>query len=139
MDQETQNRTGGHPVGPDVDDGKKTILIYSRDLNFSFSLSAVFQDRFNVVTTTKPGMLESFVANYSAHLVIIDGEPSERMIERIGALKELNRELPIIALYVCSTKEVRLDSSIRSHVDSVFYKPLEISPISKRVEELLPG
>jgi len=138
-DQETQKRNGEHALGPEVDEGKKTILIFSRDLNFSFSLSAVFQDRFNVITTTNPGMLESFVAHYSADLVIVDADPSGSMIERIGGLKGLNKDLPIIALYVYSQKEVRLDSSIRSHVDSVFYKPLEINAISKRIEELLPG
>lgn len=137
-DRETQERNGEHALGPDVDEGKKTVLIFSRDLNFSFSLSAVFQDRFNVITTTNPGMLESFVAHYSADLLIVDADPSESMIERIGGLKGLNKDLPIIALYVYSQKEVRLDSSIRSHVDSVFYKPLEISAISKRIEELLP-
>lgn len=137
-DRETQERNGEHAPGPDVNEGKKTVLIFSRDLNFSFSLSAVFQDRFNVITTTNPGMLEAFVANYSADLLIMDADLSESMIERIGGLKGLNKDLPIIVLYVYSQKEVRLDSSIRSRVDSVFYKPLEISAISKRIEELLP-
>ncbi len=137
-DGETEKQHREHVANPEVDEGKKTILIYSRDLNFSFSLSAVFQDRFNVITTTNPGMLEPFVANYAADLVIIDGDPSESMVERIGGLRLLNSALPIIALYVYSPKEVRFDCSIRDQVDSVFYKPFEIGVISKRIEELLP-
>lgn len=137
--QETQKKKNGQPHESGVDEMKKTILIYSRDLNFSFSLSVVFQDRFNVITTTNPGMLESFVANYSADLVIVDADPSESILEKIGGLKELSKDLPIIALYVYSPKDLRLDNWIRSHVDSVFYKPLEIGTISKRIEELLPA
>jgi DNA-binding response OmpR family regulator len=135
----TQRRNGENALGPEIGGGKKTILMYSRDLNFSLSLSAVFQDRFNVITTTNAAMLESFVAHYSADLVIVDADPSESMIERIGSLKGLNKDLPIIALYVYNQKEVSLDGFIRSHVDSVFYKPLEIHTISKRIEELLPA
>ena len=138
-DKEAQKRNAGHTIGSEVDEGKKTILIYSRDLNFSFSFSAVFQDRFNVITTTNPGMLESFVAHYSADLVIVDADPSESMIEQIGNLKGLNKDLPIFALYVYSQRERELDRSIRGQVDSVFYKPFEINVISKRIEELLPS
>jgi AmiR/NasT family two-component response regulator len=137
-ENEHQQRENGQPVTPGVDEGKKTILIYSRDLDFSLSLSAIFQDRFNVVTTTNPGLLETFVTHYAADLVIVDAEPLDRMLRKVGELKELNRHLPIIALYVYTSKDGQLDTAIRSHVDSVFYKPLEVGAISKRIEELFP-
>lgn len=118
-------------------DQKKTILLYSPDLNFCFSLSMLFQDRYNVITTTNLGMLDKLVADYSANLVLVDAVPSGKLIERLAALRGLSKELPIILLYVYNAKDVDLDRSIREHVDSVFYKPLEILPVSKRIEELL--
>jgi len=118
-------------------DQKKTILLYSPDLNFCFSLSMLFQDRFNVITTTNLGMLDKLVADYSADLVLVDAVPSEKLIERLETLRALNNRLPIILLYVYNAKDVNLDRTIREHVDSVFYKPFEILPISKRIEELL--
>jgi DNA-binding response OmpR family regulator len=121
----------------DMDENKKSIIIYSPDLNFCFSLSMVFQDRYNVITTTNLGMLEKFVATYSADLVIVDAVPTEKLIERIDGLKALKRNLPVIILYVYSSKEVALDRVVRPHVDSVFYKPFEISAVSKRIDELL--
>ena len=121
-----------------VDERKKTILIYSPDLNFCFSLSILFQDRFSVITTTNADMLETFVAHYSADLVIVDAVPSDDIIEKLDALKRLNKSLPIIVLYVYSPKDVQLDRMIRGHVDSVFYKPFDVSAVSKRIEELLP-
>ncbi|HET6271440.1 MAG TPA: hypothetical protein VFG32_00510 [Bacteroidota bacterium] len=121
----------------EVDENKKTILIYSPDLNFCFSLSLLFQDRYNVITTTNPGTLGSFVQQYAADLVIVDAVPSEKVIERIDSLKEQNKCLPIIMLYVYSAKDVQLDMSIRNHVDSVFYKPFDLAPFSQRIDELL--
>ena len=121
------------------EDGKrKSILIYSPDLNFCFSLSMLFQDRYTVSTTTNLSMLETFVANYAIDLIIIDAVPSSRIIERLNAMRELRCKLPIIMLYVYSAKDLQLDHAIRDHVDSVFYKPFEISAVSKRIEELLP-
>jgi DNA-binding NtrC family response regulator len=122
-----------------VDEGKKTILIYSPDLNFCFSLSMLFQDRYNVITTTNPAMLDSFVAHYSANLLIIDASPTKKMLERIHSLKDLNKHLPIIMLYVFSSKETSLDRAARNVVDSVFYKPFDLAAVSKLINELLPG
>jgi DNA-binding response OmpR family regulator len=130
----TESKQSGRP---DVDEQKKTIIIYSPDLNFCFSLSMVFQDRYNVITTTNLGMLEKFVSVYSADLVIVDAVPTEKLIERIDGLKVTNPELPVIVLYVYSAKDVALDRAIRAHVDSVFYKPFEISAVSQRIDELL--
>lgn len=123
------------PAGEGV--RKKSILIYSPDLNFCFSLSMLFQDRYTVSTTTNLSMLETFVANYAADLVIIDAVPSARIIERLDGLRGANQRLPIIMLYVYSAKEVQIDQTARQHVDSVFYKPFEINVVSKRIEELL--
>ena len=121
----------------EVDGNKKTIIIYSPDLNFCFSLSMLFQDRYNVITTTNLGMLEQFVESYAADLVMIDAVPSESIIERLGRLKRTKKNLPVFILYVYNSKDVKLDRAIRDHVDSVFYKPFEISTISRRINELL--
>jgi DNA-binding response OmpR family regulator len=125
------------PAQPEVDENKKTILIYSPDLNFCFSLSMLFQDRFNVITTTSLGLLDTFVGTYSADLVIVDAIPSEKVLMRLEGLRGIKRDLPIIMLYVYSSREVELDTEIRKHVDSVFYKPFEIDSVSERIEGLL--
>jgi response regulator RpfG family c-di-GMP phosphodiesterase len=137
MGTPANSEQGKNPGRQDMDEKKKTIIIYSPDLNFCFSLSMVFQDRYNVITTTNLGMLEKFVAIYSADLVIVDAVPSDKLIDRIDALKGSTGTLPVIVLYVYSGRDVALDRAIRSHVDSVFYKPFEISAISKRIDELL--
>ncbi len=139
MNQTTHSepRKRADAAEPESGETKKTIILYSPDLNFCFSLSMLFQDRFNVITTTNLGMLDRLVADYSADLVLVDAVPSQKLIERVEGLRSLSPELPIILLYVYNSKEMNLDRAIRAHVDSVFYKPLEVAPISRRIEELL--
>jgi len=72
------------PLVSEEDGSKKTILIYSPDLNFCFSLSMLFQNRYNVSTTTNLGMLETFLANYSADLVMIDDMGMKQLPKRSG-------------------------------------------------------
>jgi DNA-binding NtrC family response regulator len=119
--------------------GKRTILIYSSDLNFCFSLSMLFQDRYNVITTTNPVMMPTLVSDYSADLLIVDAVPSEQLLERLDGVREINAGLPIIMLYVYSPKLVHLENAVRSHVNSLFYKPFDLNVVSKAIEELLPG
>ncbi len=128
-----------HPdVPPAMDAHKKTILIYSPDLNFCFSLSMLFQDKYNVVTTTNAGLLEPFVKHYEADLVIVDAVPTPSIVQKLDSLKTFDEHLPVIILYVYGPRETVIDSDIRSHVDSVFYKPFDIADVAKRIDELLP-
>ena len=134
---EAENPKAGRPDEAGRRWTKKTILIYSPDLNLCFSLSMLFQDRYNVITTTNLAMIVTFGANYSADLVIVDAVPSEKVIERLGGLKDLKHQLPVIMLYVYNSRDVGLDKIVRDRVDSVFYKPFDIAAVSKRIEELL--
>jgi response regulator RpfG family c-di-GMP phosphodiesterase len=137
MDSTPDEESARKPAQTALDDARKTIVIYSPDLNFCFSLSMVFQDRYNVVTTTNLTTLEKSVAHYSADLLVVDADPSEKIIQRIDRLRESNRRIPVILLYVFNSREGTLDRAVRSHVDSVFYKPVEISAVSRRIDELL--
>lgn len=136
---EYENNQSVQTNTPTVDENKKTILIYSPDLNFCFSLSMLFQDRYNVITTTDVMMLEKVGANYAAHLIIVDASPSQRMIERLHSVKASNPDIPIIMLYVYSPKDAAFDRAVRGAVDAVFYKPFDLSAMSKRINELLPS
>ena len=128
-------RKGGRKK--EADNPKKTILIYSPDLNLCFSLSSLFQDRYNVITTTNAGMLETSVKHYAADLLILDCVPSEETLAHLDYLKGFNRGFPIIMLYVYNPKGNQFESRVRDVVDSVFYKPFDIALLSKRIGDLL--
>jgi response regulator RpfG family c-di-GMP phosphodiesterase len=130
---DTDARTEGRAIV----DARKTILIFSPDLNLCFSLSMLFQDRFHVVTTTDLAMVEPLAAEHAADLMIADAVPSERLMAKLDDLQSATGRIPIILLYVYNARDVALDRDIRAHVDSVFYKPVEINAVSRRIEELL--
>ena len=97
----------------------------------------LFQDRYNVITTTSIGSLDKFVADYSADLVLIDAVPSDKLQQRVEALKQVKSDLPIIMLYVYNGKDVQLDQTLRKQVAAVFYKPFEVAAVSQKIQELL--
>ncbi len=120
----------------DLEERKRTILLYSPDLSFCFSLSTVFQDRYNVVTTTDPDFLDSFTTHYTADLVVVDADPSSKMLSRFQEMKKKNVNIPILVLYVYSPRGVEMDRAIRQHVDAVLYKPFDVDAITERIQQL---
>lgn len=135
--QRPENESPALPAGGGIVEARKTILIFSPDLNLCFSLSMLFQDRFHVITTTNLAMVESLATEHAADLMIADAVPSERLIAKLDSLRTFSGRLPVIMLYVYNARDTLLDREIRAHVDSVFYKPIEIAAVSKRIEEIL--
>lgn len=121
----------------ELDPARKTILIYSPDLNFGFSMSMLLQDRFNVVTTTSVASLTDLVLENHADLVLVDAFPSVSLLERLDTLKERRPGLRVILFYVFEQKSAEMERRARAHVDSVFYKPLDVAAVSRRVQEIL--
>ena len=119
--------------------GKPMILICSADMNFCFSLSSFFQDCYDVITTTDPELLGLLAAIHSVKLMVIDDQPSRRMIERLREVRRVNSDLPLIMLYVYGPGDSNLDKTIRDHVDTVLYKPVNVTEISRRIGELIAG
>ena len=100
--------TDADPLRAAVDEGKKTILLYSPDLNFCFSLSVLFQDRFNVITTTNLGLMDKLQGTYAADLVIIDAIPSDGLLEQLEQVERQRPTLPIFVLYVYNAGTLNL-------------------------------
>jgi response regulator RpfG family c-di-GMP phosphodiesterase len=116
---------------------RKSILIFSPDLNLCFSFSVLFQDRYHVVTTTNIATFEKLATCVGADLAIVDETPSECLLKSLDTLGRSLPKIPVILLYVYNERDVTLDRAMRSRVDSVFYKPVEVSVVSKRIDEIM--
>ena len=116
---------------------RKTVLIFSPDLNFSFSLSMALQERYHVVTTSNSSMLESLACTNAADIVILDTIPSIEVERQIDALKSHRPGIHVILTYVYDARDVAFDRSIRGHAEGVLYKPFEVDSILAEVEQLL--
>ena len=116
---------------------RRTIMIFSADVNLCFSLSLLFQDRYRVVTTTNLSAIEELAAGAGANLAIVDESPSECLLKRLENLRDGSAIIPVIMLYVYNARDVTLDREFRSRAASVYYKPVEVSVLSRRIDELL--
>jgi response regulator RpfG family c-di-GMP phosphodiesterase len=69
----------------------------------------------------------------------VDAVPSESLLEKIAGLKKRQPNIPIISLYVYSERAKELEERLRSHVDALYYKPIDVNDLSSRIAELLPA
>jgi DNA-binding response OmpR family regulator len=141
MEQRSMHPTEEHQrirqLVPEPGERKKTVFVFTSDLDFGFSLSTLFQDRYRVVTATDPEMIETFLDHYKAELFIVDSLPSEEMIHHLQRLKAQQANVPVIVLYMFHPREDEHDLDIRKLVDYVIYKPLDLCDLRGKVEELL--
>jgi DNA-binding response OmpR family regulator len=115
----------------------KTIIIYSPDKDLNVSLSMVLQDFFNVITTEDIETLAEYAALHKADLVIADATPTEALRRRFEKLKEAQRRLRIIMIYVSQFTEKEMKKQFEKVVDEVFYKPIELSELIDSINVML--
>ncbi|HUL44537.1 MAG TPA: hypothetical protein VLY03_09285 [Bacteroidota bacterium] len=115
----------------------KTILIYSQDMSFCTSLLMLFEEQFRVTTTTDIEMLKNLISVSPVNLVIIDAPPSRTTEQLCRFIKLINEEIAIILLYVFRKQCQQWEEKQQSYVDAVFYKPFDITSVSKKVSDLL--
>jgi response regulator RpfG family c-di-GMP phosphodiesterase len=115
---------------------KKTLLMYSPDASLCMCFSMLYQDNYNVVTTTDIVRLGRLTRSHPPDVLVVDAEPSEELLSQLQAAKRIRCDLPILLFYVFDSREGSMDERVRSHVDTVFYKPFDIQNVSRRLEEI---
>ena len=90
-----------------------------------------------MVTTTNISAIEELASGAGADVAIVDESPSECLLSRLENLGDGTAKIPVIMLYVYNARYVALDRAFRTQVASVYYKPVEVSLLSKRIDELL--
>ena len=115
----------------------KSIVLYSSDVDFCISFMLLFQDRYKVMTTSDIDMLTLVVDQYHPDLVIADAVANERMATRFGQIKHANPDLPIILFYVSRLENQALKDNILKDVDAMFSKPIDITEVTRTINDLV--
>ena len=120
-----------------VPEGRQSIVLYSPDMDYCMSLRLLFQDRYNMITTTDVNMLVTIVNAFQPDLAIIDALPTLRMRHRVEVMKRSNSGLRIMFFCAqrCSDHEVH--DFIQTSVDAVFPKPVDLVEITGRIRDLV--
>ncbi|MBA4251406.1 MAG: hypothetical protein C0442_06765 [Chlorobiaceae bacterium] len=115
----------------------QNILFYSPDLNLCASMLMYFSDKYSVTTTTDFDSLFTYSSSGKFDLVIIDSEPTSKIEIYCKELEGLSPATKILLLYVYTPKFADNETKIKSLVDGIFYKPLNLDDVTNKIHQLL--
>jgi DNA-binding response OmpR family regulator len=133
-DRHSSTRSPGSPSGREE---QQSIVLYSPDMDYCMSLRLLFQDRYNMITTTDVNMLVTIVNAFQPDLVIIDALPTQRMRRRVELMKRGNADMRVMFFYTQRISDQEVHEFIRNSVDAVFSKPVDLVEITERIRELI--
>ncbi len=115
----------------------KNIVVYSSDANICLSLLMYLQSDYSVTTTTNLSVLKMMTKHIKFDLIIMDTDPSKIIENVCKEIREQNPEIPIILTYVYENNNKIFDSNIRKYTSSIFYKPFDLSEVTRHLAALL--
>ena len=118
-------------------DSKKTILLYSPDIDFCLSLSMLLQDRFDIVTTTDDEMLCDLAQSLRPVVLIADAIPTFKLRYKFEVLKGELPDLRIVMFYVSRLNTKGIQQEIRKFVDAAYSKPVDIEELTKCIHTMV--
>lgn len=114
----------------------KNVIFYSPDFSMCYSLLMYLQDNYRVTTTTDIDVLNEIIDNAVFDLVILDAEPSKKVVEFCKKVNDINSKTPLVLTYVFNNRAKDLESNIRQYVKTIFYKPFDLSEVSIKLSSL---
>lgn len=124
------------PAPPSGREDRQAIVLYSPDMDYCMSLRLLFQDRYNMITTTDVNMVVTIVNAFQPDLVIIDALPTQRMRHRVELMKRNNADLRVMFFCTQRFPDQEIHDFIHTSVDAVFSKPVDLTEITDRIQEL---
>lgn len=124
-----------------VDDKKKTIVMYSPDVDLCMSLTLYFQDKYVIVTTTDGNTLPGLVETYHPSLVIADALPTSWILQLFDTWKQMHPGIRVMLFRVWRYDDRKREAAIHKSIDYVVYKPIDIDFVAHIVSGLfeVPG
>jgi DNA-binding response OmpR family regulator len=117
---------------------RKRIVILSSDATLGLSLSLFFENVYNVVSTSEAEVVENALESNMVDLLIVDVGPFDTdLLNLVGSIRKKNSDLPVIVMYVYQEKIRKFEDTLRSQVNMIFYKPVDLSQVSNEIRVLL--
>lgn len=120
---------------------KKTIVMYSPDVDLCMSLTLYFQDKYVIVTTTDGNTLPGLVETYDPSLVIADALPTNWILQLFDTWKQAHPGIRVMLFRVWRYDDRKREAAIHKSIDYVVYKPIDIDFVAHIVSGLfeVPG
>jgi len=124
-------------IQPPENKKRKTIVLYSSDMDFCMSLRLLFQEQYRMITTTDVGMLLPTIRAFQPDLVIADAIPTDRMRSRFETMRRENPGIRIMLFYAPRMGQQALHEYVRSFTDVALTKPLDLEEVTEEIEHLM--
>ena len=117
----------------------KKTLIFSADRELCQSLSLFFEDIYEVISTTDADKIVNEIIKTSPDVLIIDlPKVDKEMLEILREAKKIKSDTHIILMFSYSNKETDVIlSAMRTAIDAIFYKPVDITQLANTVGKVL--
>lgn len=128
-----EKKTPAQGLHTQDDESKRTIVLYSPDTDFCVSLRMLFQETYNIVTTTEPDIMMMLVKSFKPDVVIVDSLPTAKMQERFALMRKFHPGVHIMIFYASSMESNIHHELIRQSVDAAFSKPIDLTEVMKSI------
>ena len=115
----------------------KNILVYSTDSNICLSLLMYWQNDFNVTTTTSLDVMRMVAFKLDFDMIIMDTDPSIEVENFCHDLREKNSHVPLVLTFVYQKNSKDFDDKIRKYTNTIFYKPFDLTEVTKHLSTLI--
>ena len=126
-----RSRSAGDPAGQ-----KRSVVLYSPDPDFCLSLSMMWKDEFDLVTTTDDDMINTLVQSIQPDVLLAEAMPTLRLQRKFEFLKARIPELRIVMICTAEIKNDEFSERLRRFVDAMYTEPLDIVKFCKCVHSL---
>jgi DNA-binding NtrC family response regulator len=118
---------------------KEKILIFSTDRELCQNLSLFFEDIYKVVSTINKDKIANLVTEISPDVLIVDLPTMDSsMLEILKEAEDRNKKMHIVLMFSYHSKETDVIlSTMRTLVDAIFYKPVDVTQLANVVGKIL--
>lgn len=102
-----------------------------------YSLLIFLQETYKVTTTTDLDILKNIVTNSGFDVIILDAEPSKKIVEICKSVSETKSDTPVVLTYVYNNRTKEFEGNIRKYTNSIFYKPFDLNEVSLKLSALV--
>jgi hypothetical protein len=117
---------------------KKTVLVFSPDVDVARNLSLLLENEFNVICESQLHRLSERILQTSPALILADVYPLPSDIRNLLIVLE-KRPVGVLAvlLHVYRNWAPHIEDAIHKVADVVFYKPVNVELVAKQIALLL--
>lgn len=117
---------------------KKTIVVFSPDVDVARNLSLFLENDFDVVCESRLKRLAETIVQTAPALVLADVYPMPSDIRKLLAvLEQRSSGVLLVLLHVYRNWAPEVEEAIHKAADHVFYKPVNVELLSTRIAEFV--